>query len=71
MYEIISNDLVKNGRQNEDTFGMDDEDWNVYRTIVRFSSKPHLLLVSLFSRVSQMVEKDQIVREKKLNCVRL
>lgn len=25
---------VKKGKQNEDTFGMDDSDWNVYRTIV-------------------------------------
>jgi len=29
---------VKKGKRNkEDTFGMDDEDWNVYRAIVRFS----------------------------------
>ena len=27
---------VKKGKQsNEDTFGMDDSDWNVYRAIVR------------------------------------
>ena len=25
---------VKKGKQSEDTFGMDDEDWNVYRAIV-------------------------------------
>ena len=29
---------TKKGKRNkEDTFGMDDEDWNVYRAIVRYT----------------------------------
>lgn len=31
--QLAEDNPVKNGRQHEDTFGMDDEDWNVYRTI--------------------------------------
>ena len=34
MYLLLFYLLVKNGKTSEDTFGMDDSDWNVYRAIV-------------------------------------
>ncbi len=54
-------------RGNEDTFGMDDEDWNVYRAIVSLCTP--VAMVSLNSshfRTSML--KIVIVRRKRVNC---